>query len=207
MHPRAIRMSEAPGSGPASGGRRGMMDAPAPLHLRAGRDLTWRIRANLGKPSSKALAWGGRGILMPTTTTAKVSIPEDVKREITQAIGFVPSFMTSSVASPETARLFWSMMRDFQLSDKTALDGKTKELIGLGVASQIPCHYCIVFHTEAARLNGATEQEIREAVFMAGMTRFASTVLNGATIDQPTFDKEVREIIGYVKKQMSAGGH
>ena len=147
-----------------------------------------------------------KAIVMPTTTT-KIQIPEDVKREITEAMGFVPTFLSSTVASPETARLFWSMMRDFQMSDKTALDGKTKELIGLGVASQIPCHYCIVFHTEAARLNGATEQEIRESVFMAGITRFGSTVLNGAIIDQPTFDKEVREVFTYVKKQMAAGGH
>lgn len=141
-----------------------------------------------------------------TTPTTKMQVPEDVKREITQALGFVPSFVQNT-STPETARLFWSFMRDFQMSDKTALDGKTKELIGLGVASQIPCHYCVVFHTEAARLNGATEQELREAVFMAGVTRLGSTVLNGGLIDQGTFDKEVRDIVAYVKKQMQAGGH
>jgi AhpD family alkylhydroperoxidase len=156
------------------------------------------------------LRWAGRTPevhTMPTPTTKTANIPEDVKKEITQAFGFVPSFLANTIPSPETARIFWTGMRDFQMSEKTALDGKTKELIGLGVASQIPCHYCVVFHTEAARLNGASEQEIREAVFMAGFTRLGSTVLNGGLIDQNTFDKEVREVIGYVKKQMAAGGH
>ncbi|MCA1813410.1 MAG: carboxymuconolactone decarboxylase family protein [Halobacteriales archaeon] len=138
---------------------------------------------------------------MPNQTT-KMQVPDDVKREVTEAFGFVPSFVAQST-TPETARLWWSTLRDFQLSEETALDGKTKELIGLGVASQIPCHYCVVFHTEAARLNGANEQEIREAIFMSGLTRLGSTLLNGSQIDANTFDKEVREIIGYVKKQMA----
>lgn len=130
------------------------------------------------------------------------SVPEDVKREVTEAFGFVPSFLLA--LPPTEQRLWWSTMRDFQLSDKTALDGKVKELVGLGVASQIPCHYCVLFHTEAARLNGATEQEIQEAIFMAGVTRLGSTILNGAAIEPSTFDKELRDVIAYVKKQQGA---
>lgn len=141
---------------------------------------------------------------MPTSNNPK-DIPADVKKEITDAFGFVPSFFHT--LPPAQQRTFWTVLRDFQLSDKTALDGKTKELIGLGVASQIPCHYCVVFHTEAARLNGATEHELQEAIYMAGVTRLGSTILNGVGVDQNTFDKEVREIVGYVKKQMAAGKH
>lgn len=134
-----------------------------------------------------------------TTLNQPQTLPDDVKREITDAFGMVPSFM---LAVPSTeARLFWTTMRDFQLSDKTALDNKTKELIGLGVASQIPCHYCIQFHTEAAKLNGATEQEMQEAIFMAGVTRMGSTILNGAQLDPDTFAGELREIVGYLKQQ------
>ena len=33
---------------------------------------------------------------------------------------------------------------------KGALDGKTKELIGLAVAAQIPCQYCVYGHTVGA---------------------------------------------------------
>jgi len=139
---------------------------------------------------------------MPTTNNPK-DLPADLKKEITEALGFVPSFIHT--LPPTEQRLFWGLMRDFQMSDKTALNGKTKELIGLGVASQIPCHYCVLFHTEAARLNGATEHELQEAIFMAGMTRLGSTVLNGVQVDQNTFDKELREIVAHIKKQMAAG--
>jgi AhpD family alkylhydroperoxidase len=140
---------------------------------------------------------------MPTINPTK-DIDPTVKKEVTEALGFVPTFMHT--LPPAEQRLFWSVMRDFQMSDKTALNGKTKELIGLGVASQIPCHYCVLFHTEAARLNGATEHELQEAIFMAGFTRFGSTVLNGVQVDQNTFDKELRDIVAHIKKQMAAGG-
>lgn len=135
------------------------------------------------------------------TTNPASSVPSDIRKEIEQAFGFVPSFLHA--IPPTTQRIWWTAIRDFQLSDKTALDGKTKELIGLGVSSQIPCHYCVVFHTEAARLSGASEAEIQEAVFMAGHTRLGSTILNGVQADQATFDKEVSEIVAYVKKQQA----
>ena len=42
------------------------------------------------------------------------------------------------------------------------LDAKTRELISLGVAAQIPCTYCVYAHTVNARAYGASEAEIRE---------------------------------------------
>ena len=70
-----------------------------------------------------------------------------------------------------------------QLNPDTALDGKTKELMGLAVAAQIPCSYCVYFHTAAAKANGATDEEIKEAVAMAAIVRHWSTVLNGMQVD------------------------
>ncbi|HEV8360960.1 MAG TPA: carboxymuconolactone decarboxylase family protein [Candidatus Thermoplasmatota archaeon] len=140
---------------------------------------------------------------MPTINNPK-DVPADIRTEITNAFGFVPSMFNT--LPPAQMRIFWTALRDFQLSDKTLLNGKTKELIGLGVASTIPCHYCVIFHTEAARLNGASEHEIQEAIFMAGLTRMGSTILNGAQVDQNTFDKELKDIVAYIKKQAAAGG-
>ena len=135
---------------------------------------------------------------MPTMNPQN-SVPADIRKELETTFGFVPSFALTT--TPIGLRSWWTGMRDFQLSDKTALNGKVKELIGLGVSSQIPCHYCVLFHTEAARLNGATENEIQEAIFMASLTRQGSTILNGALLDQNTFDKELRDIVAYLKKQ------
>src|SRR5476651_86004 len=86
-------------------------------------------------------------------------------------------------------------MKAFQLNPKTQLSGKTKELIGLAVAAQIPCTYCIYFHTAAAKANGATDEEIREAVAMAAITRHWSTVLNGMQVDLPTFKRETDAVL------------
>ena len=67
--------------------------------------------------------------------------------------------------------------------EEAALDAKTFELIGLAVAAQIPCDYCVYIHAKQARRAGATEAELREAVAMAGMVRHFSTVFNGAAYD------------------------
>ncbi len=61
-----------------------------------------------------------------------------------------------------------------------ALDGKTKQLIGLAVAAQIPCEYCVFAHTKAAKAAGATDAQIKEAIATAALIRFNSTMLNGS---------------------------
>jgi AhpD family alkylhydroperoxidase len=82
-----------------------------------------------------------------------------------------------------------------QLNPGTQLNGKTKELIGLAVAAQIPCQYCVYFHTAAAKLNGATDEEIREAVAMAAVSRHWSTVLNGMLVDFDAFKRETDTVM------------
>jgi len=117
--------------------------------------------------------------------------------EIQKALGFVPDFFKGV---PETLLPgLWQSMAGFQINPNTKLDGKTKELIGLAVASQIPCEYCIYFHTEFAKLNGASDEEVREAVGMGAMTRYASTILNGTQADKAQFKKDVQHIIDNVK--------
>jgi len=74
------------------------------------------------------------------------------------------------------------------------LDAKTRELIGLGVAAQIPCAYCVYVHNKNARSAGATEAEVREAVAAAAHVRHWSTVLNGMAYDFASFTAEVDEM-------------
>ena len=95
-------------------------------------------------------------------------------------------------------------MRDFQLNPDTALPKKVKELIGLAVAAQVPCDYCVYFHTETAKANGATEEENREAVAMAALTQHWSTVLNGMQVSQETFEQETDQMLG-AAAQTAAG--
>ena len=76
----------------------------------------------------------------------------------------------------------WAWMKDVE-DGKGVIDAKTRELIGLAVASQIPCQYCIYYHRKAALAQGATEQELREAAAVAAGTRHWSTMLYGAQVD------------------------
>jgi AhpD family alkylhydroperoxidase len=74
---------------------------------------------------------------------------------------------------------------------KGALDGKTKELIGLAVAAQVPCQYCIYAHTIGAKHAGATDEEIKEAVAASALVRKMSTELNGNQYDLADFKRQI----------------
>ncbi|HTR51275.1 MAG TPA: carboxymuconolactone decarboxylase family protein [Kofleriaceae bacterium] len=119
-------------------------------------------------------------------------------RDIERTLGSVPTFMRRFPEAGIAAA--WSQTKSLELNPATSLDGKTKELIGLAVASQIPCQYCIYFHTAAAQLYGASDEEIREAVAMSAITRDISTVLNGNLTDEVQFRKDVDQIVVNVKK-------
>ena len=74
--------------------------------------------------------------------------------------------------------------------EDAALDPKTRELIALAVAAQIPCDYCVEAHGGNARDLGASEEELREAVAVAGFVRMWSTALHGAAYDLEAFVAE-----------------
>jgi AhpD family alkylhydroperoxidase len=117
--------------------------------------------------------------------------------DIKGTLGFVPGFL--SVFPEEGLPGAWDEFKSVQLNRQSAIPPKYKELIGLGVAAQIPCEYCVYFHTRAAKANGATDREIREAVGMAAIVRHWSTYLNGAQIDEPGFRSELEQVIANVK--------
>jgi len=56
---------------------------------------------------------------------------------------------------------------------------------------QIPCQYCIWSDTMNAKQAGASDEEIAEAVAMAGLTRNYSTLFNGLQVDFEQYKKEL----------------
>jgi len=94
---------------------------------------------------------------------------------------------------------FWALTCDFLLAD-THLPNKTKELIGIAISGATRCRYCTLFHTEAARLFGATDEEITEASTMAGVTMAVSTFLNAQQIDYGEFRKQTLDMVAYARK-------
>jgi len=123
--------------------------------------------------------------------TAKAEDPtssEAALAEMKEMLGGVPAEMR---LYPESARAAgWAMMKSTDLNKKTALPSKVRELIGLAVAAQIPCRYCVYYHMLAAKVAGASQEEIREAVHQASLTRHWSTVLYGNQYDLEVYKSE-----------------
>src|SRR3954447_15227473 len=124
----------------------------------------------------------------------------DVDRDIEETLGLVPRFFKE--VPDYLIESEWQSFKALQLSDQTAIPNKYKELIGLGVAGATRCRYCALFHTEAARLHGATDEEIAEANMMASFTMCASTFLNAQQTDYEQFRKETLEAVAFVRASM-----
>jgi AhpD family alkylhydroperoxidase len=137
---------------------------------------------------------------------AALATPEadGARADIQKTFGFVPGFLklVPDLALPGA----WMDFKALAVSPTTALPGKMKELVGLAVAAQIPCEYCIYAHTEFAKLNGATDAEISEAVAMGALTRRWSTFLNGIQTDENKFRMEIGQLLTNLKKMATSGG-
>ena len=121
---------------------------------------------------------------------------DTLHKEVEQTLGCVPEWI--SQMPDGGADGFWTMARDFWLAE-TRIPNKYKELIGLAVSSATRCHYCTLFHTEAAKMFGATDEEIAEASMMSSLTMLGSTFVNGQQLDYDQFKTETLGIIEYVK--------
>lgn len=110
-------------------------------------------------------------------------------KKIEATLGFVPAF--ARAVPPALLPSWWDAIVSFEDGPDTKLDAKTKQLIALAVSAQVPCEYCAYYHTEAARLHGASEQELQEAVGMAAGVRLNSTIVNGMQVDKAQFRRDV----------------
>jgi AhpD family alkylhydroperoxidase len=124
------------------------------------------------------------------------------REDIQKTLGFVPAFFK---AFPDAALPgAWEEMKGLQLNPKTALSGKSKELVGLAVAAQVPCRYCTYAHVEFGKLNGASDAELGEAVALAGIERHWSAYFYGMQLDEVQLKADVARIVAHVKKGGSA---
>ena len=69
------------------------------------------------------------------------------------------------LAAPEVMRTFSDMARVAHMG--AALDGKTKELVALGIGVAVRCAPCIAYHAQGAVKQGASREEISETLAMA----------------------------------------
>jgi AhpD family alkylhydroperoxidase len=118
-------------------------------------------------------------------------------------LGIVPSFFKK--VPDNSLRLEWELMKQVQMVPG-AIPNKYRELIGVAVSSVTKCEYCSYFHTEFAKLNGATDAEIEDAIHYAKSTAGWSTWINGYQMDYEQFTKEVDQICAHVRAQSATNG-
>ncbi len=124
---------------------------------------------------------------------------EDTIKDIEKTLGIVPGFMK---ALPKNVLVQeWPLFKTYNF-EKTEIPAKYRELMGLAVAANIKCPYCIIFHKGAAEMNGATKEELAETAFLASYTARGSTLIHAQNYDLETFKKEFAQIGKHLQKMM-----
>ena len=107
------------------------------------------------------------------------------EREIEETLGLVPSFFDGIPDDLLDAE--WMLFKNFEFAD-SHIPPKYKQLMGVALHS----------YTAAARLNGATEDEIQEAAHFAKHSTGWSSYMNGTMQDFDLFAKELHEVGAYL---------
>ena len=123
---------------------------------------------------------------------------ETAKKEIEQTYGH---FFSMFKAIPKDALPgMWENFKAMQNPDN-AIPPKYRELLQLAVASQIPCDYCIYYHVTVAKVYGATDEEIQEALAQGAQTRHWSMIIQGNQTDLEAWKSEVNASVKYMSEQ------
>jgi AhpD family alkylhydroperoxidase len=112
---------------------------------------------------------------------------EDSMKEIEETMGLVLDqfkAIPKDAVAPE-----WDEMKKYSFSE-SKIPAKYRELIGLAIAASIKCPYCAYFHTQAAKMNGATDEEIAELALLTRFTTGWSSILHASSIDLDEFKEQ-----------------
>lgn len=121
---------------------------------------------------------------------------EKIYKEIEDFLGLVPSFF--KMIPDDSLELEWRLFKKIQI-DEGPIPSKYRELIGLGISAATKCRYCALYHTEMAKLNGATDAEIENTVHFAKASAGWSTYLNGLLMDYEQFKSEILKSCEYIR--------
>jgi AhpD family alkylhydroperoxidase len=131
----------------------------------------------------------------------------EVEKEMKETLGLVPSFFDRF--PEETLDYEWTLFVRFELADPIRTEGvfipvKYRQLMGVALHSETKCHYCTLFHTEVAKLFGASNEEIQEAVHYAKHSLGLSAYLNGIRQDFDEFSEELGKIGEFMSRPRKA---
>jgi AhpD family alkylhydroperoxidase len=125
----------------------------------------------------------------------------EIYRDIKETLGLVPKFFQQ--IPDRSLELEWQLFKTIQL-EPSPIPNKYRELIGLGIAATSKCRYCTLFHTEVAKVAGATDEEIEDAIHYAKSSAGWSAYLNGIQTDYDEFKQELAQVVKYVSSHQMA---
>lgn len=135
-------------------------------------------------------------LFLSLTLNAQETNPYNkAKAEIEEEFGMFPKMF--EVFPDHALAGAWENFKKLN-SEESKIPPKYRELLQLAVAAQIPCNYCIYYHTAAAKAYGATEEEIQEAVAQGAQTRYWSMILQGNQVDFKEFQDEFNAMMKHM---------
>jgi AhpD family alkylhydroperoxidase len=123
---------------------------------------------------------------------ARTDVHREMKEMFGEVIGFVDLIPDQFIDAE------WELIKGVQFGE-TLIPNKYKELMGLAVSAATRCRFCALFHTESAKLFGATYDEIEEAMHYTKLVIGWSTYINGMQVDYDEFKAQVERVVDHVK--------
>ena len=124
---------------------------------------------------------------------------EEIYNDIKETLGSVPGF----IAKLDDAQLepTWEKTKKTFLSEMS-LGLKVNALAALGASFALECDYWIEYHTQTARLAGASEENIEDVKELAGFVTMWSKFLKGINYDFDKFKEESTEAHQFIASKM-----
>lgn len=82
-------------------------------------------------------------------------------------------------AVPDAVKSFLAFDQEVLNGSSKVISRKNTELIAVAVALTTQCAYCIEAHVKAAKVEGATEEELAETVMIASLLRAGGSFSHG----------------------------
>jgi AhpD family alkylhydroperoxidase len=121
---------------------------------------------------------------------------QEVYKEIEGMFGLVPGMFK---ALPDSSlEMEWQLFKRVQM-EPGPIPNKYRELIGVAISAISKCRYCAYYHTELAKLNGASTAEIEDAVHYAKSSAGWSTYVNGLQLNYDKFKTEIDKACAHVR--------
>jgi AhpD family alkylhydroperoxidase len=112
---------------------------------------------------------------------------QETRNDIEKTFGSVPGFFDG--VPRDLLVQMWPSVKTYMIG-QTRIPAKYRELIGLGVAMALKCAPCEAFHGSAARMNGASEEELAELKSIVGQVSYWSSMAQAMNYDMGSFMRE-----------------